>query len=73
MLYVSQPLDATKNVAQPINYKIKLKQSGFKWYAENLLGFERFLSKIRDIEKITLIVIIIVIMIFIIFFLSILC
>ena len=27
MLYVSQPSDATKNVAQLVNYKIKLKQS----------------------------------------------
>ena len=51
MLYVSQPSDATKNVAQSINYKIKLKQSELKWYAKTILGFERFLSKIRDIEK----------------------
>ena len=51
MFYVSQPLDATKNVAQSINYKIKLKQSEFKWYAKKILGFERFSSKIRDIEN----------------------
>ena len=51
MLYVSQPSDATKNVAQSINYKIKLKQSEFKWYAKKILGFVRFVSKIRDVEK----------------------
>ena len=51
VLCVSQPLGATKNVGQPIDYKIKPKQSGFKWYAKKISGFERFLSKIRDIEK----------------------
>ena len=45
------PLDAIKNAAQSINYKIKLKRSGFKWYAKKILGFERFLSKIHDIGK----------------------
>ena len=34
--YGSQPLDATKNVAQLINYKIKLKQSEFEWYAKKV-------------------------------------
>ena len=51
MLFVSQPSNATKNVAQSINYKVKLKQSEFKWYAKKILGFEHLLSKIRDIEK----------------------
>ena len=51
MVYVSQPLDATKNVTQSLNNKIKLKQS-FKLCAKKILGFERFLSKMRDIEKI---------------------
>ena len=51
MFYVSQPLDATKNVAQSINNKIKQKQSEFKRYAKKILGFERFLLKICDIEK----------------------
>ena len=51
MLYVSQPSDATKYLAPSINYKIKLKQSEFKWYARKILGLERFLWKIRDIEK----------------------
>ena len=30
----SQPLDATKNVVQSINYKIMQKQNRFKWYAK---------------------------------------
>ena len=51
MLYVSQSPDATKNVAQSINYKVKPKQSEFDRYAKKILGFERFLSKIRDIQK----------------------
>ena len=51
MLFVSQPSDATKNVTQSINYKVKLKQSEFKWYAKKILGFEHLLSKIRDIEE----------------------
>ena len=51
VLYVPQPLDATKNVTQSINYKIKLKQSDFKWYEKKILGFERLLPKISDIEK----------------------
>ena len=51
VLYVSQPSDAAKNVAQSINYEIKQKQSEFVRNAKKILGFERFLSKIRDIEK----------------------
>ena len=39
------------NVAQSMNYSLKLEQSGFKWHAKKILGFERFLSKIGDIEK----------------------
>ena len=31
VFYVSQPLDATKNVAQSINYEIKLKQKDFRF------------------------------------------
>ena len=57
VLFVSQPSDATKNVGQSKTNKIKLKQSGFRWYAKKILGFERFLSKIRDIEKICLLII----------------
>ena len=57
-LYVLQPLDATKNVAQSINYKIELKQSRIKWYAKKILDFDRFLSKIRDIEKYCLLILI---------------
>ena len=52
MLYVSQPSNATKNVAQSINYKIKWKKSEFNWDAKEILGFERFFSKVRDLEKI---------------------
>ena len=33
MVYGSKPSDATKNVAQSINYKLKLKQSDFVRYA----------------------------------------
>ena len=43
---------ATKNVAQSINHKIELKQNEFKWHPNKILVFERFLSKIRDVEKI---------------------
>ena len=48
---VSQPSDPTRNVAQSVNYKIKQKQGDFEWNAKKILGFQRFLSKIRDIEK----------------------
>ena len=51
VVYVSQPLNATKIVAQSINNKIKLKQSEIKRYAIKILGFARFLLRIRDIEK----------------------
>ena len=53
VLYVSQSTDVyvTKTVAQSINYKVKQKQSEFKRNAKKILDFERFLSKIRDIEK----------------------
>ena len=30
---------------------MNLKQKEFKWYAETILGFERFMSQILDIEK----------------------
>ena len=50
-LYVSQPADETKNVAQLMNYEIKQKQSEFEMNAKKILGFECLLSKIRDIEK----------------------
>ena len=43
--FVSQPSDATKNVAQSINYEIKLKQSEFERNSKKILGFERVLSK----------------------------
>ena len=51
MFYVSQSSDATKNVAQSVNYEIKQKRSEFERNAKKILGFERFLSKIHDIEK----------------------
>ena len=51
MFYVSQPSDATKNVAPSINYDIKQKQSEFERNVKKILDFERFLSKIRE-EKI---------------------
>ncbi len=50
MFYVSQSSDATKKVAHSINCEIKLKQRKFERNAKKILGFERFLSKIRDIE-----------------------
>ena len=50
MFYVSQPSDATKKVAHSINYEIKQKQRKFERNAKKILGFERLLSKIRDIE-----------------------
>ncbi len=46
--FVSQPSDTTKNI---LNCIIKLKQSNFERNAKTILGFERFLSQIRDIEK----------------------
>ena len=49
--FVSQPSDTTKNAANCINKRIKLKQSNFERNAKKILGFERFLSQIRDIEK----------------------
>ena len=51
MLYVSQPPDATKNIARSAEYGTKQKQSEFETSAKKILGFERFLSKIRDMEK----------------------
>ena len=43
--------NATKNVAQSVNYKIEQKKSEFERNTKKIYGFERFLSKIRDIEK----------------------
>ncbi len=43
--FVSQLSDTTKNVANCINWKLKLKQSNFKRNAKKILGFERFLSQ----------------------------
>jgi hypothetical protein len=48
-IYVSQPANAFKKLANCINQKIKLKQSYFKRYAKN--DFEPFSSQICDIEK----------------------
>ena len=39
--------DATKNLAQSINYEIKRKQSEFERLTQWILGFQRFLPKIR--------------------------
>ena len=49
-MFLMQPSDATKKVAHSINYEMKLKQRKFERNAKKILGFERFLSKIRDIE-----------------------
>ncbi len=49
--FVSQPSDTTKNVVNCINWRIKLKDSTFERNAKKILGFESFLSRIRDIEK----------------------
>ena len=55
MFYVSQPSDATKNVAQSINYERKQKESELERSAKTILRFPRFLAKIRDIKKLPLV------------------
>ena len=51
LLYISQPSDATKNVRHSADYEITQKQSEFERNAKKILGFERFLSKVRDMAK----------------------
>ena len=40
-----------RQIADCVNYKIKLKQTIFERNTEMILGFERFHHKLYDIEK----------------------